>query len=119
MTTEGKYLPIVLDSTGTSFTIVNNGTAAAPCRVTLSPRTNLASIQITGVTDEPVELKNIQSGQIIELDGIHREILIDGELAYDKYNGWEFPRLQPGKNVIKITSADVMGISIEYQPRYI
>lgn len=109
----------MLDSSGSSFTIVNNGTAAAPCRVTLTPRAAIALTTIEGLTDEPVELKNINETQVIELDGIHREILINGEPAYDKYNGWEFPRLQPGTNKITITHADIMGISIEYQPRYI
>ena len=46
-------------------------------------------------------------------------ITINGVDAYDKYNGWEFPKIKPGKNEIKITNASAMLINIEYQPRYI
>lgn len=30
-----KYLPIIINSDGSSFSVTNNGTAAAPCRVTI------------------------------------------------------------------------------------
>ena len=116
---ENKYYPIVIDADGKTFTIANNGTAAAPCRVTIIPKNDIMLLTIEGLSEEKIEIQKIKSRQILILDGIDRKITLDNADAYDIYDGWEFPKLQPGINTIKVTNADLMTLSIEYQPRYI
>lgn len=116
---ENKYYPIIIGADGTSFSITNNGTAAAPCRVTIIPKNDIMLLTIEGLSDDKIEIQGVLRGQILILDGIDRKITLDDLDAYDIYNGWEFPKLQPGVNTIKITNADLMTLSIEYQPRYI
>lgn len=115
---EISYFPIIIESDGT-LSITNNGTAAAPCRITIIPKNDIMLLTIEGLSDEKIEVSRIRAGQILILDGINRKITLDNEDAFDIYNGWEFPKLQPGVNKITMTNADTSAISIEYQPRYI
>ena len=116
---ENKYFPITIDADGTSFQIVNNGTAAAPCRISIIPKVDIMLLTIEGLSEEKIEVYKVQKGQLLILDGINRKITLDDVDAFDIYNGWEFPKLQPGTNQIKITNASLMTLNIEYQPRYI
>jgi phage-related protein len=102
-----------------TFQVVNNGTAAAPCRVTIIPKSDIMLLSIEGLSDEKIEVHKVQKGQVLILDGIDRKITLDAIDAFDIYDGWEFPKLRPGTNTIKITNASLMTLSIEYQPRYI
>lgn len=114
-----KYLPITIGPDGSSFSIINHGTAAAPCRLTIIPKNDLMTITIEGLSEEPIQMEMVQRNQVLIIDGIDRVVTIDGENAFKSYNGWELPKLQPGVNEIKISNADLMTISIEYQARYI
>ena len=113
-----SYFPIIIESDG-SIPITNSGTAAAACRITIIPNTDIMLLTIEGMSDEPIVMERIQRGQLLIIDGINREVTLDGENAFESYQGWEFPKLQPGINHVKITSADSMSLAIEYQPRYI
>ncbi len=115
---ESNYFPIVVGSDG-SFTITNSGTAAAACRITIVPRNDIMLLVIEGLSQEKITMTRIQSGQLLIIDGINRTVTLDGENAFENYDGWELPRLQPGINTVKITNADTMALSIEYQPRYL
>jgi hypothetical protein len=119
LSSEKTYIPIVISPDNSSFTIHNNGTAAAPCAVTVIPDNDIMRLEIAGLTDEPVIVDALMRGDTLIIDGVRRRITINGVDAYDKYNGWEFPKIKPGKNEIKITNASAMLINIEYQPRYI
>ena len=114
-----RYLPIIIGSDGSSFSITNNGTAAAPCRLTIIPKNDLMLITIGGLAQEPITVERVQKNQILIIDGIDRAVTIDGQNAFENFNGWELPKLQPGVNNISISNADLMTISIEYQLRYI
>ena len=114
-----KYYPISIESDGETFKIENNGTAAAPCRVTIIPKNDIMLLTIEGLSEEKIKVEKIKSGQALVIDGIDKTITLDGNEAFDLYDAWEFPKLQPGTNTVKITNADVMTLSIEYQPRYI
>ena len=76
-------------------------------------------LTIEGLSEEKIKVEKIKSGQMLVIDGIDKTITLDGDEAFDIYNAWEFPKLQPGTNTVKITNADVMTLSVEYQPRYI
>lgn len=116
---ENKYIPIVIGNDGQSFTIINNGTAPAPCIVTIIPKNDIMLLTIEGLSKEKIEVQKIQKGQILIIDSVNRNVTINGTNAFEFYNAWEFPYLKPGSNNIKITNADLMSLSIEYQPRYI
>ena len=114
------YYPITLSSESTSFDIKNDGTAAAPCRLSFTPINDVMSLTITGLSDEPITMTNIVRGSYVTIDGINKKIQIDGKDAYSQFNGWEFPRLNTGNNTITITAAkDMSLIELEFQPRYI
>lgn len=112
------YLPITFDQQG-QFTITNNGTAAAPCRLTIVPQDDVMRMEITGLSDQPIVVSMVRRNTVLIIDGIDRTVTKDNVPAFDDYDAWEFPRLLPGDNTISITNAATTGISIEYQPRYI
>lgn len=119
LTAEKTYIPIIVSPDNSSFTIQNHGTAAAPCAVTIIPDNDIMRLEIAGLTEEPVIINSLMRGDTLIIDGVNRTITINGLESYDKYNGWEFPKLKSGRNDIKITNASAMLINIEYQPRYI
>lgn len=113
-----NYFPIVIDSQNKSFSIINNGTAAAPCRCTIIPRNDIMLMTIKGLSEDEIKISHIMAGQALVMDGIDKVITIAGNEAFDHYEAWEFPRLAPGENVIELSEPTV-DISIEYQPRWI
>lgn len=113
------YYPIVIDPSSGTFTMTNNGNAAAPCRITAVPKNDIMLLTIKGLSKEDIKVEKIKAGEILVIDGINKEVTIDGEDAFASYDAWEFPRLAPGTSEIFFTYADTLTLSIEYQPRYI
>lgn len=113
------YYPIVVDPVSGTFTMTNNGTAAAPCRITIVPKNDIMLLIIKGLSKDEIKIEKVQAGQMLVIDGINRDVTIDGEDAFSLYDAWEFPRLAPGSTEVFITNAETITLSIEYQPRYI
>ena len=114
------YFPISLSSGQTSFSVTNDGTAAAPCRLSFTPINDVMTMEISGLTKEPIKMTKIMRGDNVTIDGINKKIQINGLDAYSQFEGWEFPKLQPCENTITMTAADDMAlIELEFQPRYI
>lgn len=113
-----NFFPIEVNEDG-SFTVENNGTAIAPCSLTIIPKSDVLVFTVEGLSEEPLTFSRIKSGQTLTLDGAKREITIDGKDAMENFDGWEFPRLKPGVNHIKVSDAMKMFISIAYNPRFI
>ena len=113
------YYPIVIDPSSGTFTMTNNGSAAAPCRITAVPKNDIMLLTIKGLSKEDIKVEKIKAGEILVIDGINKEVTIDGKDAFDSYDAWEFPRLAPGTSEVFFTNADTLTLSIEYQPRYI
>lgn len=116
---EQNYFPIEFDETGSSFVIVNNGTAPAPCTITFIPKVDFIKLTIEGLSDEPINVSGIKMGDNLVIDGENRTVLVNDKNAFGLYDAWEFPKLKPGKNVVKIKNGLQASISIEYNPRYI
>ena len=114
-----NYYPIEFDSAGDNFTIVNNGTAPAPCVITFIPKVDFIRLEIEGLSKEPIIVSNVKTEQVLVIDGENRTVLLDDKEAFDHYDAWEFPKLQPGQNNIKIKNGVQASISIEYNARYI
>ncbi len=114
------YYPITVIPGENTFTILNDGTAAAPCRLSFIPINDIVSCRITGLSEEELIINNIRTGSKVVLDGINKTITINELEAFSQFDGWEFPKLQPGENKVFITNADSMTlIECEFQPRYI
>lgn len=114
-----NYYPISLNGEGSGFSVINAGTAPAPCVLTIVPRVNYLSMTITGLTKEPIILSNIAANDVVVIDGEKKEFTINGSLAWDKFEAWSFPHLEPGENIITITSASMLDIEVAYNARYI
>lgn len=114
-----NYYPIEFDASGANFTITNNGTAPAPCVITFIPKVDFIRLEIKGLSKEPIIVSNVKMDQVLVIDGENRSVLLDDKEAFDHYDAWEFPKLQPGQNNITINNGVQASISIEYNARYI
>lgn len=112
-----EYYPIVVMNG--SFTITNSGTAPTPCKVVIIPKVDMSNITITGLSKEQIIVYNVEANQEIIIDGEIGDFTIDGVSMFDQYEGWEFPKLQPGVNEISISNYNQLSIAIEFQARYI
>ena len=114
-----NYYPIQIDVADSSFTITNGGTAPAPCKITIIPKVDFMTLTITGLSDSPINVSQIKTGEVLVVDGENRQVLINDRDAFSHYDAWEFPKVQPGINKVSITNALQATIQIEYDTRYI
>lgn len=114
-----QYYPIEFDATGSVFNIFNNGTAPTPCVVTIIPKVDFLKVVIEGLTETPITFTGLKTNQTLVIDGEERSVTVDGEDAFDHYDAWEFPKLQPGANQITIANGTSATISVEYSANYI
>lgn len=114
-----QYYPIEFDTTGTVFNVFNNGTAPAPCVVTIIPKVDFLKLVIRGLTETPITFTGLKTGQTLVIDAEERSVTVDDEDAFANYDAWEFPKLQPGANQITIENGTSATISIEYSANYI
>ena len=114
-----NYYPIEFDENGSGFVIINNGTAPTPCCITIIPKIDIMNLSIEGLSKEAIKVSNIKTKDVLVIDAENRSVLINHQNTFDHYDGWEFPKLQPGKNAVKITNGAQASIAIEYNIRYI
>ena len=112
-----NYYPITFD--GDSFTIINNGTAPAPCKITVIPQVDFVVFTIEGVSKKPISISQLKVNDVLVIDGESRIVTINDMPAFNQYNGWEFPKLQPGENNIRIANGAHIQLSIEFNERYL
>ena len=112
-----NYYPITFD--GDSFIITNNGTAPAPCKITIIPQVDYVLLTIKGISEKPISIQRANANDVIVIDGENKEVTINDKSAFDKYDGWEFPKLQPGENKIEIQNGAYLQLSIEFNARYL
>ena len=112
-----NYYPITFD--GDSFIIINNGTAPAPCKITVVPQVDIVILTITGVSKKPIRVSNLLVNDVLVIDGENRVITVNDEDAFSRYDGWEFPKLEPGENEITITNGAHIQLSVEFNARYL
>ena len=114
-----NLFPIEFNATGDSFIVTNNGTAPAPCVITFIPKVDFYRLEIAGLGEQPIAINGVKAKDVVVIDGENRTVSINDIDAFDKYDAWEFPKLQPGSNVVTIKNGVQASISIEYNPRYI
>lgn len=117
MTTQ--YYPIEFDEKGSSFIITNNGTAPSPCVITIIPKVDFLKLVIQGLTELPITFTGLKMNQTLIINSEDRTITVDGKDAFENYDAWEFPKLQPGVNQITIENGISASIAIEYSACYI
>lgn len=101
-----------------SKTINMQGTQVTPVVVEITPTTALADITLEGLADEPIIIKNLTANKTVVLDGELQKVTVDGVNKYGDTDMWDFPRLKPGSNTIKVDKNNC-DIKIKYKPRYI
>lgn len=102
----------------TNKTINVQGNLETPAIVEITPTTALADITLEGLADDPIIIKNLTANKTVILDGELQKVTVDGVNKYGDTDMWDFPRLKPGANTIKI-SKNNCDIKIKYKPRYI
>ncbi|WP_300891558.1 phage distal tail protein [uncultured Clostridium sp.] len=102
-----------------SSKVINmTGTQITPVIVEVTPTTDLVDIRLEGLADDPIIIKNLTANKKIIIDGELQKVTVDGKNKFKDTDMWEFPRLNPGKNTIKVSRSNC-DISIKYKPRYI
>ena len=102
----------------TSKTLNIIGNLITPAIVEVTPTTDLVDIRLEGLANDPIIIKNLTANKKIIIDGELQKVTVDGKNKFKDTDMWEFPRLNPGKNTIKISRSNC-DISIKYKPRYI
>lgn len=102
----------------TNKTINMNGTQITPAIVEITPTTELVDIILEGLADDPIVIKNLTANKTVILDGELQKVTVDGVNKYGDTDMWDFPRLKPGANTIKVDKNNC-DIKIKYKPRYI
>lgn len=93
----------------------NKETAAI---IEITPTTALADITLEGLADDSIIIKNLTANKTVILDGELQKVTVDGVNKYGDTDMWDFPRLKPGANTIKVDKNNC-DIKIKYKPRYI
>ena len=99
-------------------TIDVTGNTKVPIILEITPVIDIIDLKITGLSEDPLIVKNLKGNKTIIIDGIEGTVTQDGINKFADTDMWEFPFLVPGKNNI-VASKDTCNITIKYNPRYI
>ncbi|MPQ45079.1 phage distal tail protein [Clostridium tarantellae] len=102
----------------TMKTINIKGNLETPCIVEITPIVDIIDIKIEGLSEDPIIIKNLEKNKTLILHGIDGTITVDGNNKFSDADLWEFPRLKPGSNNIKISRNDC-NIKIKYKDEWI
>lgn len=102
----------------TSKTINVIGNTETPAIVEIIPTSDLIDIRLEGLADDPTIIKNLVANKKVIIDGELQKVTVDGKNKYSDTDMWDFPRLNPGTNIITV-SRNSCDIKIKYKPRYI
>lgn len=102
----------------TSKTLDAFGNYKVPIIMEITPVIDMIDLKITGLSEDPLIVKNLKGAKTIIIDGMNGTVTQDGINKFNDTDMWEFPFLVPGKNNI-LLSKDTCNITIKYNPRYI
>lgn len=94
------------------------GNYTVPITIEITPIIDMIDFKITGLSEDPLIVKNLKGNKTIIIDGINGTVTQDGINKFDDTDMWEFPFLVPGKNSITL-SKDTCNITIKYNPRFL
>ena len=101
-----------------NHTINNVGTSITPCYLEIIPTFSYSSLTINGLSDDPIKVNNITANKKIIIDGYTNKITEDGINKFNDVELFEFPRLIPGNNTIKI-SDNRATLTVKWKERFI
>lgn len=102
----------------TSKTVDAFGNYKVPIIMEITPVIDIIDLKITGLSEDPLIVKNLKGTKTIIIDGINGTVTQDGINKFNDTDMWEFPFLIPGKNNISV-SKDTCNITIKYNPRFL
>ena len=94
------------------------GNSTIPCVVEIIPSIDIIDIDLEGLANDPIKIKNLKQGKKVILDGIEGTVTELGANKFSDTDFWEFPFLMPGSNTIKL-SKNSCDVSIKYNARYL
>ena len=97
--------------------IKNPGNLETPAIVEIIPSIDAIDLQIEGLSNDPIIIKNLHANKKIIINGKEGLITEDGINKFNDTDFWEFPFLNPGENQIKL-SKDNCNVVIKFEPRY-
>ena len=115
---ESKTETFIKISDTDNHTINNNGTSITPCYLEIIPTFSYSNLTITGLSDDPIKINNITANKIITIDAYTNKITEDGVNKFNDVELFEFPRLNVGNNIVKI-SDDRATLTVKYKERFI
>lgn len=84
----------------------------ASCIYEITPLSDLETFWINSIF-----IKNLKANKTMIIDGIAKTVKVDEENKFRDTDFWEFPKLQPGLNLLKLSHANVK-VTIKFYPRY-
>lgn len=94
------------------------GNLEVPIKIEITPVIDMIDLTITGVSEDPLIVKNLKGDKTIIIDGIEGTVTQDGINKFADTDMWEFPFLVTGKNNISVNK-DTCNITIKYNPRFL
>lgn len=115
-----KYKPQVIEVANkvTTKAITVTGNMSTPCTIEITPISDIIDIKLEGLADDPITIRNLKANKKVIIDGELGKVTVDGVNKFGDTDMWDFPRLVPGTNSIKI-SRNSCDINIKYKPRFI
>ena len=101
-----------------SKTINVPGNYKVPAIIEITPSIGLIDLTISGLSNDPIIIKNLKQGKKIIIDGIEGTVTEEGINKFKDTDFWEFPFLLPGSNKITIDK-NSCDITIKFKPRFI
>lgn len=102
----------------TTKTINVQGNSETPAIVEITPSIDIIDIVLTGLSDDPMTVRNLKAAQKVIFDGENGTVTQNGVNKFLDTDLWEFPRLKSGNNTITVNRGNV-DINIKYKPRWI
>ena len=102
----------------TNKTINVKGNTKVPVVLEINPTVDMIDLKITGLSEDPILIKNLKGNKKIIINGIEGTVLQEGVNKFNDTEMWEFPFLNPGANTV-IISKNTCDLKIKYNPRYI
>lgn len=113
------YLPEVAVSANavSAKSVTNTGSVETPVKLVIVPTSNLVTYTITGLTKEPLVLKNLIVGNTYTVDGYNFKYLKNSDNDINNFASFEFPKLKAGQTTVGFSST-AASVTINYFPKF-
>lgn len=111
-----KGMQQTINFTGQEKSFNCGGTSVSPATLTITSGIALASLTIEGLTDEAITIKDINRNSKLILDAEKCVVTENDINILEKTDLWEFPKVVPGINTIKLSTDCI--VQIQYRPHY-